>query len=296
MPVPLPPIARLGIAAGILGLPVAPAGAFLNSFVPELQRRMCVRIGDAGRSLTVGTRGAGPDFVARAKQLVAHAEPARGAALGILLDGSQGPTTLEVGLGSGDVEIAIEQVLGGPVGAVFEALGAGAQPLLPVDEARDLAATAALLRENLDAVGWARRDGNPIVHAVFAAADPETLRPGTLEVLEALGVPAQQRDFATGTFRVLTASAGVVVRVGAGAGGVDRVAIEYRNVAPDNALKIWQTLAPSPGFPARFGSLVGALGSEIVAALEVTYVRDGSHLLATFEIATEPVTLPLRRA
>jgi hypothetical protein len=294
MPAGLSPVARFGMAAGVLGLPVGPAGAFLNSLGPELQRRMCVRVGDAGRSLTVGTRGAGPDFVARVKQLVAHAEPARATELGLLLDVSPGPTTLDVRLGSSNVEIAIEQVLGGPVAGVFEALSTGAQPFLPADEARDLVATAALLRETLDAVGWARRAGDPVVHAVFAAADPETLRPGTLEVLEALGVPAQQRDFAAGTFRVLTASAGVVVRIGARAGVVDRVAIEYRNVSPDNALKICQTLAPSPGFPARFGSLVGALGNDVVAALDVTYMRDGCHLVATFEIAAEPVILPLR--
>jgi hypothetical protein len=200
-----------------------------------------------------------------------------------------------VGFGPGEAALGLEQVLGGPVAAVLDALAAGAQPLLPAGAARDLAATGALLRPDLDAIGWARREGHPDVWAAFAAADAETLRPATLEVLEALGVPAAQRDFAAGTFGPLTASAGVIVRIGASAAGVDRVAIEYRDLAPDNAMKIWQTLAPSPGFPARFGGLVGAFGNQVVSALEVIFACAGARLLATFELGVEPVTLPLRR-
>ncbi len=292
---PLLPASRFGIAAGLLGVAIGPTLSFLQRFDAELGRRLCVRVGGAADQLTLATRGGGADFSGRVLAFLAEAEPAHATRLVRLLTQTPGPTTVQVTVvGQEAVEVGLEQICGGPVAPVLDALGAGAAPLLPGAEARALAAQAARVREAMDAVGWARSGGAVVVRAVFAAADAAPLHQPVLDLLAALQVPAAQRELGAGLYDALSGS-GVIVRVGSGPAGVDRVGVEFRNLAADDVVKLWQSVAPAPGLPARFGGLVGAMGSEVVTALEVTWSRTGAALQASFELGPEPVTLPLRR-
>lgn len=291
---PLLPASRFGIAAGLLGIGLGPALAFLTRFDGELGRRLCVRVGGAADRLAVATRGSGVDFVGRVLGTLNEAEPAGAAALTPLLTRTPGPTTLTLSIAGAEGELGLEQICGGPVAAMLGALSAGATPLLPSAVARELAAHAGMVREAMDAIGWARSRGGVVVRAVFAAADAAPLRKPLLDVLTLLQVPAAQRELAGALYGPLSGG-GVIVRVGAGPTGVDRVSLELRNLAAGDVVKLWQSVAPAPGLPARFGGLVGAMGTELVTALELTWSRSGAEVEACFELGPEPVTLPLRR-
>jgi hypothetical protein len=84
------------------------------------------------------------------------------------------------------------------------------------------------------------------------------------------------------------------LRLGSGPAGVDECAIEYRRVSAKNALGIAQTLAPEAAFPRLFGTLVGVLGTEEVAALEIACRGDTIRVTAGFELGPDPVTLRIR--
>ncbi|MCC6994382.1 MAG: hypothetical protein IT370_07120 [Deltaproteobacteria bacterium] len=292
---PLLPASRFGIAAGLLGVAIGPTLGFLQRFDAELGRRLCVRVGGAADQLTLATRGGGADFTGRVLAFLAEAEPAHATALVRLLTQTPGPTTVQVTVAGQQVAVGLEQICGGPVVPLLDALSAGAAPLLPGAEARALAAQATRVREAIDAVGGARCDGAAVVRAVLAAGDAAPLRQPVLDLLAALQVPAAQRELAAALYGPLSGG-GVIVRVGSGPTGVDRVGVEFRNLAADDVVKLWQRVAPAPGLPARFGGLVGALGTEAVAALELTWSRAGAEVQASFELGPEPVTLPLRRA
>src|SRR5207247_727596 len=144
------------------------------------------------------------------------------------------------------VSLSLSRVLGRGLADELLALTQGPSPRFPVPVAAQLMESGLLVRPVCDEIADTARDGARVTRVGFAIASPTAARPATAGVL--------------------------VVRLSASSDGVlPELGVEYRVVAAENVLKIWQAVRQNTQISRRMGAFVGATGVEVASAFEIRW-------------------------